>query len=130
MIEVLVASGVAVAVGAAWTLAVYQYARRNTVQKNDYEQLKLAHDAVSDFTTKMTAELSMIKEQLAQRSRKLEMRDADYHELDCKFNANVAKQALDSSTISDLINENASLKQVIESLKSVAPTRKRSTKVG
>lgn len=129
MIEIVVACVIAaLLVEAASAVAVYKYAKRDMVSKSEYGDAVDRSDAKSKTISAQISEISALKEHLAQRGRKIELMEADYQELDRKFNESVTKQALDTVTISDLVSENLKLKEEL-ALK-MATAKKRSGKIG
>lgn len=120
--------GLAAIAEVAWTIVVYKYARRNTYSASAFNNVRSLYEAALNRGDESDAALSIIREQLARRIRKIDILEESYVELTVKFNKSIEKQALGAATIADLTDENLKLKQDIAV--KTAPVKKRSSKVG
>lgn len=120
--------GLAAIAEVIWTIAVYKCARRNTYSASAFNNVRSLYEIALKRSDDNEKTLSITREQLAKRMRKIDMLEESYVELTVKFNKSIESQALNAATIADLTDENLKLKQDI-ALKT-APVKKRSSKVG
>ena len=112
-----------------WTLCIHKLSRRNMISLHEYYDVKSNYDNEKKRADIIAVEFSKVKEQLAQRNRKIEVMYAECQELERKLSDCITKQARDSATIADLMNENLLLKQEIAKRQEPV-VRKRSAKIG